>query len=362
LRPDAANFDADNRLLWRFPPRPLEFEPFRDSILAVAGKLEFVEGGKASDIAGPQPNLHRTVFGLVDRKNLPNLYRSFDFPDPSFTAGGRSRSALTPRALVLLNSPLVVDAAKALAARATGGSPEERVRQLYHIALQRDPKPDELEKAVQFVLAAPAHDVVLPEASDWKYGLAHYDAASSRLRDFVDLKVSGDTAKPAASVLGMGNLKLNAEGGETAATDEIASVRRWLAPYPGRVNIAAELSHSANTGEGVMARVIHSRLGLLGEWKAANSSQLTEIKDVEMCKGDALDFVVTGSVSDKEAAYRWAPTIVMPEREMPGMFGMAMRWDAKNNFQDPATAPQPLNGWEELAQVLLMSNEFAALE
>jgi hypothetical protein len=52
----------------------------------------------------------------------------------------------------------------------------------------------------------------------------------------------------------------------------------------------------------------------------------------------------------------------MPEREMPGMFGMAMRWDAKSTFQDPAKAPRPLTGWEELAQVLLMSNEFPALE
>jgi hypothetical protein len=314
------------------------------------------------DIAGAQPNLHRTVFGLVDRKNLPNLFRSFDFPDPSFTSSGRIRTALTPRALVLLNSPLVVDAAKALAARVKGDSPEERVRELYRIALQREPRAGELKRAVEFVATAPAHDVVMPEASDWKYGLAHYETETKNLRDFVELKVSGDTAKPSSAVPGMGNLKLNAEGGETGATTEIASVRRWQAPYPGKVNISAELSHSSKASDSVTARVLHKRLGLLGEWKAANSSQMTEIKDVEMEKGDTLDFVVTESAGDKESAYHWAPTIIMPGRELPGMFGMAMRWDAKRNFQDPASAPKPLNGWEELAQVLLMSNEFAALQ
>jgi hypothetical protein len=362
VRPEAAKVDSENQLLWRFSPRPLEFEPFRDSILATAGKLEFIDGGKAVDIAGAQPNVHRTVFGTVDRKNLPNLFRSFDFPDPSFTSSGRIRTALTPRALVLLNSPLVVDAAKALATRAKGDSPEERVRQLYRIALQREPRVGELKKAVEFVATAPLHDIVMPEASDWRYGLAHYETETKSLRDFVELKISGDTAKPASTVAGMGNLKLNAEGGETGASTEIASVRRWQAPYPGKVNIAAELSHTSKAGDSVTARVLHNRLGLLGEWKAANSSQMTEIKDVEMRKGDTLDFVVTESVGDKEAAYQWAPTIIMPEREIPGMFGMAMRWDAKRNFQDPASAPKPLNGWEELAQVLLMSNEFAALE
>ena len=360
-RPEAAKVDSDNKLLWRFSPRPLEFEPFRDSVLATTGKLEFIEGGKPAEIAGAEPNLHRTVFGIVDRKNLPNLFRSFDFPDPCFTASRRSATALTPCALVLLNSPLVVESAKALAARATSGSPEERVRQIYRIAFQREPRPGELKKALEFVAAAPEHDVVMPEATDWQYGLARYEPESKSLRDFVDLKISGDTAKPASAVPGMGNLKLNADGGATAPTAEIASVRRWRAPYPGKVNIAAEFSHSLNTGDGVTARVLHNRLGLLGEWKAADSSQMTEIKDIEMMKGDTLDFVVTGGDA-KEDAYHWAPTIVMPERELPGMFGMAMRWDAKTNFQDPATAPRPLSGWQELAQVLLMSNEFAALE
>jgi len=361
-RPEAAKVDADNKLLWRFSPRPLEFEPFRDAILAAAGKLVFIEGGKPADIAGAAPNLHRTVFGLVDRKNLPNLYRSFDFPDPSFTASRRGRTALTPRALVLLNSPLVVESAKALAARAAGASPEERIRQLYRIALQREPGEGELRRAAAFVAATREHDVVMPEAGDWKYGLAHYDADSQSLRDFIALKISGDAAKPPTAEPGMGNLKVSAEGGATGAAAEVASVRRWLAPYPGKVNVEAELSHSAKTGPGVTARVLHSRLGLLGEWKAANSSQITVIKEIEMLKGDHLDFVVTGSLGAKEDAYHWAPTIIMPEREIPGMFGMAMRWDAKNNFQDPARAPRPLNGWEELAQVLLMSNELAALE
>ncbi len=38
-RPEAAKIDAGARYLWRFPPRRLEAEAIRDSILAVCGTL-----------------------------------------------------------------------------------------------------------------------------------------------------------------------------------------------------------------------------------------------------------------------------------------------------------------------------------
>ena len=37
FRPDAAAIDADNQLLWRFPPRRLEGEAVRDAMLSVSG-------------------------------------------------------------------------------------------------------------------------------------------------------------------------------------------------------------------------------------------------------------------------------------------------------------------------------------
>ena len=47
---------------------------------------------------------------------------------------------------------------------------------------------------------------------------------------------------------------------------------------------------------------------------------------------------------------------------MPGMAGMAMRWDAKSDFMDPARLPTPLTAWEELAHVPLLANELAAID
>ena len=38
--------DPDNRLLWRMPPRRLEFEPLRDALLQAAGRLDTRMGGR----------------------------------------------------------------------------------------------------------------------------------------------------------------------------------------------------------------------------------------------------------------------------------------------------------------------------
>ena len=61
--------------------RRLDFEETRDAILAVADRLDGVIGGP------PMPGLtdaganRRTLYGFIDRLNLPGVYRTFDFPD-----------------------------------------------------------------------------------------------------------------------------------------------------------------------------------------------------------------------------------------------------------------------------------------
>jgi hypothetical protein len=125
--------------------------------------------------------------------------------------------------------------------------------------------------------------------------------------------------------------------------------------------ITAELTHTG-TSEGVVARILSSRNGQLGEWRALGNSVTTTVGDVRVEKGDTIDFVVS-SQTDKDAGpYQWSPGILMPDAEMPGMQGMARRWDARTDFSNPKTPPKPLTAFEELCQVLLLSPEFAVLE
>jgi len=342
-----------------FPMRPLDFEPFRDSLLAVTGRLQPDHFGKPAKI---DETTRRTVYGFVDRRTQPSLYRSFDFPDPTFTSTKRSRTALTPRALILMNSPLLTDSAKTLAATLTKDLPDEtsRIEELYRRVFQRQPTDKEMQRAHDYLAAYPQHDLVHPESKDWQYGFGEFDAASKQVKAFATLKAfDGKTFKGTAK---NGGVMLNAMGGDPGLGQSASSIRRWIAPLDGEINITAELTHTDAKTEGVIARIISSRTGELGEWTAKANSICTDLAKVAVKKGDTLDFIVS-SQSDKDGGpYQWSPSITVPGSSMPGMPGMAQRWDARVDFADPSKPLKPLTALEELCQAVLLSPEFAVLE
>ena len=347
-----------------FPMRPLDLEPFRDSLLAVTGRLLPEHFGKAEKI---DTTTRRTVYGFVDRKTQPSLYRSFDFPDPNFSAPKRSRTALTPRALILMNSPLLTDSAKMLAASLTKELSDDaaRITELYCRVLQRQPTDKELARAKSYLAAYPQNDLVHPESKDWQYGYGEFDSATKHIKAFAPLTAFDGKAFKGTLKTADGKpseVKLDAMGGDPGLTPAMSSIRRWVAPLNGEVNITAELAHAdAKTG-GVVARIISSRGGELGEWKAKAQSVCTDLAKVSVKKGDTLDFIVS-SQSEKDAGpYQWSPSITVPGSAMPGMPGMAQRWDARVDFADPSKPAKPLTAWEELCQALLLSPEFAVME
>ena len=82
LRPDQEEKDPENKLLWRMNPTRLEFEPMRDSWLAVAGDLDLTIGGRGFDIQSRRAQGRRSVYAFIDRQDLPQLFRTFDFASP----------------------------------------------------------------------------------------------------------------------------------------------------------------------------------------------------------------------------------------------------------------------------------------
>ena len=378
--------DPVNRLLGWMNPGPLEFEPFRDSLLAVSGRLDSKLGGRSLDLSD-QTAVRRTIYGNVDRKTLPGLFRSFDFPDPNFSAATRNQTALTPQSLFLLNSPWAIDCARMLAERSgiectqsgSEADPTEfssaepanvtdngeqdqlnasRVNRLFQLALQRDPTDQEVAGALSFVDGYAAEESIMPEVTSWSYGAGDYQEDTQSVVNFRPLEFSDSAVRGTqADGLDLTGLEITAQGGTTAQGK--ATIRRWTSPFDDHVDIYAELIHTDETGAGVICRVVSGRTGLLGEWSVTGSSRLTELSDVEVQRGDTLDFVSTSREDSPEDSFQWAPVITMPNRDLPTMQGIPMRWDAQNNFRNPGSLPRPLNAWEELSQVLLMSNEFS---
>jgi hypothetical protein len=128
----------------------------RDTLLAVAGKLDPTIGGIPVELEHEPFPTRRTIYGLIDRQNLPGLFRTFDFANPDTSSQGRFHTTVPQQALFLLNSPFVLEQARSLAQRAEtncAGVREAQVGALYRLALQRPATRSELELAEKFMAA-----------------------------------------------------------------------------------------------------------------------------------------------------------------------------------------------------------------
>ncbi|MDB6021326.1 MAG: Protein of unknown function (DUF1553)/Protein of unknown function (DUF1549)/Planctomycete [Pedosphaera sp.] len=178
--PRYSAIDPDNRLLWHANIRRLEFEAVRDSLLAMGGKLDLTMGGHAVNLGATPYSTRRTVYGYVDRRNLPEVFNQFDFANPDITTGKRYETIVPQQALFMMNSPLVVESARNLVNRPefknTTGA-EARIKLLYDIVYQREPSDVEIQLGLNFLTEAPAPETPIapvsyerPEKKDGKKG------------------------------------------------------------------------------------------------------------------------------------------------------------------------------------------------
>ncbi|MSU57464.1 MAG: DUF1553 domain-containing protein [Pedosphaera sp.] len=150
--------DPDNRYLARFNRQRLDFEALRDTLLAVAGKLDLTVGGLPVDLIGEPFARRRAVYGLIERQNLPGLFRTFDFANPDVSSQARFTTTVPQQALFMLNSPFVIEQARSLVQRdevKRAASPKEKIRALHRLACQRPPESGELRLAEQFITSQP---------------------------------------------------------------------------------------------------------------------------------------------------------------------------------------------------------------
>jgi hypothetical protein len=150
----ARSVDPENRLLWHHPRRRLDLEAMRDTLLHVSGRLDPARGGRPVDVASDPANRRRTVYGLVDRQNLPGLFRSFDFAVPDQCVERRPRTTVPQQALFLMNSSFVHEQVHALASLpsvAGERDPVRRVEAVFRRVLGRPPSGSESAAALRFL-------------------------------------------------------------------------------------------------------------------------------------------------------------------------------------------------------------------
>lgn len=182
----AAAIDPENRLLWRAPLRRLSAEQMRDAMLAVGGALDTRVGGPSvwpvlpDEVMAVNPALLddnetrtkgwypsdpsqqrvRSLYLVQKRTVRVPWMETLDLPENSVSCARRDVSIVAPQAFTLLNNPISVAAAQALAERIQAESAEAAgeqasaelwVKIAYRRVLQRDPDPLEQEACERFL-------------------------------------------------------------------------------------------------------------------------------------------------------------------------------------------------------------------
>ena len=165
--PEQLARDPDNRELARQGRWRVEAELVRDNALSVAGLLVPVVGGPSVkpyqpegywenlnfptrnyDASAGADQYRRGLYVWWQRSYVHPSMLAFDAATREECAAERNRSNIPQQALVLLNDPSYVEAARALAARVLQEGPKdpaERLKWAWRQALAREPLPAELD-------------------------------------------------------------------------------------------------------------------------------------------------------------------------------------------------------------------------
>jgi hypothetical protein len=173
LSPELLLTDPRNELLARGPRLRVEAETIRDIALSAAGLLDPRIGGPS--VYPPQPEgvtslayggpawptsrgpdrYRRGLYTFTKRTSPYPVFATFDAPTSETTCARRDRSNTPLQALTLLNDPVFVDAARALARRALAVPPAateaDRIRFAFRACLSRSPREDELRLLADFL-------------------------------------------------------------------------------------------------------------------------------------------------------------------------------------------------------------------
>jgi hypothetical protein len=414
--------DPNNIYYYKMDRRRLDFEAFRDGMLTVAGKTDLSMGGKPLRLTGGAPNYRRTVYAFIDRRNLDDVFKTFDFANPDKTSGQRFTSTVAQQALFMMNSPMVADLSHQLVNRKEFTAIQDdraRITALYNMIYQRAPEPIELKLGVRYLQQQTGGVTTgaMKSAPTWYNGYGQADRYNEKLKlysikfhqfPFTDGKVwKGNTPQ-------FGPLKLTATGGHPSSHPNVAVIRRWVAPADTIVDVRARLEHKLddkaeaahkdkmgdslrkfydeNVWDGVTGVIVHSRTSSgnarLGKelWRSdvRRTRRDSNLSNITVKRGDTIDFIVySGKATNPNALattkrnykldnpqqdqFTWDPTVSIRKEIADAMNKkdgslQITSWQASTEFLGSTYKPKPLNAWEKYVQVLLLSNEIAFVD
>lgn len=192
--------DGDNRLVWRYNPRKLDVEAWRDTLLATTGELiDTIGGPPTQNVQSPQRTLYFKVSRNGDRFATDEFLRLFDFPLMRATVAKRPTSIVPQQFHFLMNSEFTLKRAKVLASRLQASADDDptRIDNAYRILFGRIPTSRERALGLTFLNQKPASED--PKTVANKTGATKDDdilIADFEGETYGDWKTTGDAFGP----------------------------------------------------------------------------------------------------------------------------------------------------------------------
>ncbi len=357
--PTRSESELENSLYDRMTAHRLSFEEARDAWLAATGELDLRVGGKPDALFSKQ-NTRRTLYALVDRENVPDVLRTFDFANPDLSIPQRSETTVPQQALFGMNHPFIAARAAALVKILPATDATARVRQLYSRLYQRAPTASELAAAFAFVRSDTPVLAQTKQPNAWSYGFGEFDNKNGRVKSFTPLPHFNGTAWQGGDTwpdTKLGWAQLTAAGGHPGNDLKHAVIRRWTAPHDGSYALTSTLIHEPDAGDGIRAFVSHGTRGLLRSTSLHQGNEQISLDSIAMNKGDTLDFIVDIRDGLNSDQFLWSPQLTLTGTAGSGGDVADQKWNAEKDFAGGETATR-LDSWQQLAQVLMLANEF----
>lgn len=349
--------DPYNRLYWKMNNTRLDFETLRDTILFLGGKLDTNMGGQGVNLVaanGGEYSTRRTVYGLVDRGRLPEVFTTFDFATPEMTTGKRFQTTVPKQALFLMNNAMVIEQVRNMVTRPEFTriiTEEERIRTLYRICFQREPSDLEIKIGIRYIESAMKEDMSdVKKEYNWRYGYRVSDArSSSSFFEFqkFDKEVYGSTNDFFKGVT------VTRNGGTLSKNPSIKSVRQWISPRNGSFTVSGSVGAKGRVGES--SQLLVYKNGVFQNKVSINPT--TEVPfnfNVTLAVNDKLEFVMSNETNINKDY-----TLAVKVSEVKDADSLTpVTWDSKLDFKGPLKkSDRELNSWERYTHILILSNE-----
>ena len=355
--------DADNELISRMNRQRMDYEMMRDNLLLASGKLNpALVPARSIPYQAADVDQWRSVLLFVDRYDQPTVPAMFDFANPDSHSPQRFVTTVPQQALFLMNSPFMKAQAESLAAKApkVGSTPDaQAVTSLYERVLLRQPSADEVEMAQRFFADAEGLQKEVPFS--WTYGTQEVSRAADgswQVGEFLKFAVrdpkdnrwshTGKIPDPKWSYAFLTPQSGHAGNGATAPA------ARWIAPKDMTVRLVGQLKKPSDKGNGVRAFVLSSRTGAVKDVLVGpGKTETVSVGALEVQAGEMLTFAVGSEGDTNSDSFEWKLTVFEGDHRVT---------DAKQDFCGadgwPLNRTKPQSPLAQLAQVLMMSNEF----